>query len=46
VLTGFRYELQRGRQRFTPGLGGRKPPASTWSSKWSSSAAWETEKRA
>jgi hypothetical protein len=46
VLTGFRYELQRGPQRFTPGLGGRKPPASTWSSKWSSSAAWETEKRA
>lgn len=43
VLTGFTYRLQRGRQRFASGsLGGRKPPASTWSP----SVAWDGEKRA
>lgn len=43
VLHGFTYQISRGRQRFAPGLLSiRKPPASTWSS----TSAWNTEKRA
>lgn len=43
VLTGFAYQLRRGRQRFaSQNVGGRKPPASTWSA----SAAWSGEKGA
>jgi len=38
VLSGFTYEVRRGRQRFTPAVSGqRKPPASVWSS----TGAWE-----
>lgn len=43
ILRGFTYQISRGRQRFAPGvLSIRKPPASTWSS----TSAWNTEKRA
>jgi recombination protein RecA len=43
TLTGFSFEVRRGRQRFTPALQGtRKPPASTWSP----SSAWEAEELA
>jgi hypothetical protein len=43
VLRGFTFELQRGRQRFTPFMAGaRKPPSSTWSA----TSTWETERRA
>jgi hypothetical protein len=43
VLRGFRFRLQRGRQRFTPiSPGPRKPLASTWSA----SGPWDMEKRA
>lgn len=43
ILRGFTYQISRGRQRFAPGLLSiRKPPASTWSS----TSAWNTEKRA
>jgi hypothetical protein len=43
VLSGFSFEVRRGRQRFTPtAIGARKPPASTWSA----ISAWETEERA
>ena len=43
VLNGFSFEVQRGRQRFAPGMqGARKPPASTWSA----ASAWEAEERA
>jgi hypothetical protein len=47
VLRGFTYEIQRGRQRFAPGIsairqGMRKPPASTWSA----GTAWDAEKPA
>ncbi|KAA6458640.1 DNA recombination/repair protein RecA [Acidobacteria bacterium AB60] len=47
VLRGFTYQLQRGRQRFHPGVQGirsgmRKPPASTWSA----GTAWDAEERA
>jgi hypothetical protein len=43
VLRGFTFQLQRGRQRFSPiSSGARKPPASTWSA----TGAWEREKRA
>ena len=43
VLNGFSFEVQRGRQRFAPGMqGARKPPASTWSV----TSTWETEERA
>jgi hypothetical protein len=44
VLRGFTYQIERGRQRFTPGIqaiksGARKPPASSWSA----GASWEAE---
>lgn len=43
VLDGFRFEVRRVRQRFTPVLmSARKPPASTWSAR----AAWDAEERA
>ncbi len=42
VLCGFTFQLQRGRQRFTPHTGALKPPVSTWSA----SATWTAEKRA
>jgi hypothetical protein len=47
VLHGFAYEIQRGRQRFTPSIqeikrGMRKPPVSTWSA----GASWDAERRA
>ncbi len=47
VLRGFTYQIERGRQRFAPGVqaikaGARKPPASTWSA----GVAWDMEKRA
>ncbi len=43
VLRSVTFQLQRGRQRFTPGAGAlRKPPASTWSA----TGAWEREKQA
>ena len=47
VLRGFTYAIQRGRQRFAPGVqaikaGARKPPASTWSA----GTSWEAERRA
>jgi hypothetical protein len=43
VLRGFRFSLQRGRQRFTSiSPSPRKPPASTWCA----SSPWDTEKRA
>lgn len=42
VLSGFTYEVRRGRQRFAPARSAmRKPPASTWSVSW----AWESENR-
>ncbi len=40
VLTGFAYQIGSGRQRFTPAIGSRKPPASTWSVP----SAWQREK--
>jgi hypothetical protein len=43
VLSGFSFEVRRGRQRFTPAMtGARKPPASTWSA----ASAWQAEERA
>ena len=43
VLRGFKFEVQRGRQRFAPvPPGAHKPPASTWSA----SSAWQAERRA
>ena len=43
VLTGFDYQVQRGRQRFNSGsISRRKPPASVWQA----ATAWESEKRA
>jgi hypothetical protein len=43
LLNGFSFEVNRGRQRFAPGMqSARKPPASTWSA----TGAWETEERA
>jgi hypothetical protein len=43
VLSGFSFEIRRGRQRFTQAATrARKPPASTWSA----TSAWETEERA
>jgi hypothetical protein len=43
VLKGFRFEVQRGRERFTPiNVSGRKPPVSSWSA----TSAWDAEKRA
>ena len=43
LLSGFSFEIRRGRQRFTPAaIEARKPPASTWSA----IGAWETEERA
>lgn len=47
VLHGFDYEIQRGRQRFTPSIqeiksGMRKPPVSVWSA----GATWDAERRA
>lgn len=43
VLRRFTFNLQRGRQRFTPITNtARKPPASAWSA----AGAWDAEKRA
>jgi hypothetical protein len=53
VLSGFCYEVRKGRQRLTPAMAGpamhglsmtgsRKPPASTWMA----TGAWDAEKRA
>jgi len=43
VLTGFTYQISRGRQRFAPALAGkRKPPASAWPA----ASAWERERSA
>lgn len=43
ALSGFSFEVRRGRQRFTPVLlGARKPPGSTWSA----TGGWEAEVRA
>ncbi len=43
VLSGFSYEVRRGRQRFTPAIAGqRKPPAAIWPA----AGAWEREKPA
>jgi len=42
VLTGFSYQVRRGRQRFAPAFAtARKPPASTWSA----TGQWEREKQ-
>ncbi len=42
VLTGFTYQVSRGRQRFMPAYAvPRKPPASAWPA----ACQWETEKR-
>lgn len=40
VLSGFSYEMRRGRQRIAPAIGGqRKPPAALWQA----SGAWQRE---
>jgi len=43
VLTGFTYQIRRGRQRFTASIASqRKPPASHWQA----AGAWERERSA
>jgi hypothetical protein len=47
ILSGFRYEVRRGRQRMAL-VGARKPPASSWTAAagWTAAGAWQSGERA